>query len=114
MACMRLSRGVGYYTGAGKRLFWRFQVEEPLDDGGHLFLVHFLWSLLEFASEEAGNSTSNALRCFLEHMILVSRKRPAFVLKGVKFLPANFIQTLAQGDDRRDDTLGLQLALETR
>src|SRR5215831_18130475 len=56
-------------TGAGKRLVWRFQVEQALHGGGHLLLFYPFWKLLEFAGEEAGNSTSNAVGNFLEHLV---------------------------------------------
>src|ERR1700741_3179050 len=51
-------------SGAGSRLFWRFQVEQPLDCSGHLFLLQFFGRLLEFAGQRTSDLTSNA-RCNL-------------------------------------------------
>src|ERR1700691_1407103 len=46
---LRESLGLG--SGAGKRRFGRLQVEQPLQCGSHLFLLHLLWKFLEFTGQ---------------------------------------------------------------
>jgi hypothetical protein len=49
-------------TGAGKRLFGRFQMEQALHRNRHLLLFHLFREFLEFAGQRTGDSPSNATR----------------------------------------------------
>jgi hypothetical protein len=47
-------------TGAGKRLFGRFQMEQALHRNRHLLLFYLFREFLEFAGQRTGDSPSNA------------------------------------------------------
>ena len=47
-------------TGAGKRLFGRFQMEQALHRDRHLLLFHLFRKFLEFAGQRTCNSACNA------------------------------------------------------
>ena len=55
-----LLRGAGLEFGAGKRLFWRWEVEQFLHCCSQLRLFRLLWKFLEFPGQGASDSTSNA------------------------------------------------------
>lgn len=47
-------------VGAGKRLFWRGEMEQFLNSLCQLILFRLLWKFLEFPSQGASDSTNNA------------------------------------------------------
>src|SRR5579864_1695765 len=101
-------------SGASSRLFWRFQVEQPLDCGRHLFLLQLLRRLLEFAGQRTSDLTSNACCKLPEQCILVLGKRPALTLEGLQFLPAYLVKTGAQRHNGWYHALGQKLAPKTQ
>src|ERR1700733_7778880 len=100
-------------SGAGKRPFRRFQVEQSRDHSGHLLLFLLLRKFLWCASQEAGNLLYNLCCDCMKRLILLPRERSALFNKGLQFLPANLFKALAEREDRRHHALRLEFAAES-